>query len=99
MVLVDTEVGLNAHQFLAVNLMHNLTNMAKKRNIHSSIKKTLGFDENMPDKEFKKAWKRKSSSVCKPCWELKYCPYGPFVEQSPLLPSLKNEAIEKNERA
>lgn len=97
MVLVDTEVGLNAHQFLAVNLMHNLTNMAKKRNIRSSIKKTLGFDENMPDKEFKKAWKRKSSLVCKPCWELKYCPYGPFVEQSPLLPSLKNEAIEKNE--
>jgi len=23
-------------------------------------------------------------SVCKPCWELKYCPYGPSVEQSPL---------------
>jgi hypothetical protein len=25
--------------------------------------------------------------VCKPCWELKYCPYGPLVEQSPLLPA------------
>lgn len=23
--------------------------------------------------------------VCKPCWELKYCPYGPLVEQFPLL--------------
>src|SRR5688572_27117364 len=23
-------------------------------------------------------------SVCKPCWELKYCPYGPLVEQFPL---------------
>jgi hypothetical protein len=22
---------------------------------------------------------------CKPCWELKYCPYGPLVETSPLL--------------
>jgi len=23
-------------------------------------------------------------SVCKPCWELKYCPYGPLVELFPL---------------
>lgn len=23
-------------------------------------------------------------AVCKPCWELKYCPYGPLVEQFPL---------------
>ena len=71
--------------------------MAKYKRIHSSIKKALGFEENMPDKEFRKAWKRKSTLVCKPCWELKYCPYGPFVEQSPLLPSLKSEAAEQNE--
>lgn len=25
------------------------------------------------------------SSVCKPCWELHYCPYGPLVEFFPLL--------------
>jgi hypothetical protein len=25
--------------------------------------------------------------VCKPCWELKYCPYGPYVEHFPLSPS------------
>jgi hypothetical protein len=24
--------------------------------------------------------------VCKPCWELKYCPYGPLVEGFPLSP-------------
>jgi hypothetical protein len=24
-----------------------------------------------------------SGSVCKPCWELKYCPYGPLVELFP----------------
>ena len=70
--------------------------MAKKK-IHSSIKKTLGFDENMPDKEFKAAWKRKTSQVCKPCWELKYCPYGPFVEQSPLVGTTKDEAVRHNE--
>jgi hypothetical protein len=23
--------------------------------------------------------------VCKPCWELKYCPYGPLVEYFPLV--------------
>jgi hypothetical protein len=70
--------------------------MAKKQ-IHSSIKVALGFDKDMPDKEFKATWKNKANQVCKPCWELKYCPYGPFVEQSPLLPSLREGAIEHNE--
>lgn len=27
-----------------------------------------------------------AGSVCKPCWELRYCPYGPLVEQFPLSP-------------
>ncbi len=67
------------------------------RKIHPVIKKTLGFDEDISDKEFKKLWKRKTSQVCKPCWELKYCPYGPFVEQSPLLPTTLETAIEHNE--
>ncbi len=30
------------------------------------------------------AWKRRVRAVCKPCWELKYCPYGPLVEEFPL---------------
>ena len=67
------------------------------RKIHPIIKKTLGFEESLTDKEFKKLWKRKSSQVCKPCWELKYCPYGPFVEQSPLLPTNLKDATEHNE--
>jgi HNH endonuclease len=29
-------------------------------------------------------WKRRVKAVCKPCWELKYCPYGALVEQLPL---------------
>lgn len=29
---------------------------------------------------------RLRSPVCKPCWELKYCPYGPLVENFPLYP-------------
>jgi len=31
------------------------------------------------------------------CWELKYCPYGPLVEQSPLLPTERSSAVEHNE--
>jgi hypothetical protein len=31
------------------------------------------------------------SGICKPCWELKYCPYGPYVEHFPLH-STKNDA-------
>ena len=32
---------------------------------------------------FNKEWARRTSQVCKPCWELKYCPYGILVEQFP----------------
>lgn len=28
--------------------------------------------------------KRRVKAICKPCWEIKYCPYGPLVEQFPL---------------
>jgi hypothetical protein len=29
-------------------------------------------------------WKARAKAVCKPCWEIKYCPYGPLVEEFPL---------------
>ena len=29
-------------------------------------------------------WERRVKAVCKPCWELRYCPYGPLVEDFPL---------------
>jgi hypothetical protein len=29
-------------------------------------------------------WKKRVKAVCKPCWEIKYCPYGPLVEEFPL---------------
>lgn len=34
---------------------------------------------------------KKLSSICKPCWELKYCPYGYLVEDFPLPPLLIEE--------
>jgi len=29
-------------------------------------------------------WESRVRAVCKPCWEIKYCPYGPLVEEFPL---------------
>ncbi len=69
--------------------------MKKGKNwIHLSIKQNLGYDENTSDKEFLEDWKKRSSQVCKPCWELKYCPYGPLVEHSPLMPTLRKDMKE-----
>jgi hypothetical protein len=45
-------------------------------------------------KKFEEEWKRRIEHVCKPCWELKYCPYGPLVEQFPLHEEETQKAIE-----
>lgn len=41
--------------------------------------------------------KRVFRARCKPCWELKYCPYGPLVEQFPLPRGTRAQAIEHND--
>src|SRR5208282_1669105 len=64
--------------------------------IHSSIKKTLGYDATDDDAIVLSDWEERKRRVCKPCWELKYCPYGPLVEQSPALPIRRAEAVEHN---
>lgn len=69
----------------------------KRIPIDPNIKRRLGFDPAAPDAEVLKAWKAASSRVCKPCWELRYCPYGPLVENFPLLPPLRAGAIAHNE--
>ena len=33
--------------------------------------------------------------LCKPCWELKYCPFGILIETMPLLPSSEDESGER----
>src|SRR6266699_37289 len=38
----------------------------------------------MPRRKQAKKKPRLKSPVCKPCWELKYCPYGPLVEYFPI---------------
>ncbi len=37
-------------------------------------------------------WEKRVKSVCKPCWEIKYCPYGPLVEQFPLPKDRNNKS-------
>lgn len=39
----------------------------------------------MPEPRKKRKKRTPAGSVCKPCWELKYCPYGQLVEYFPLL--------------
>lgn len=66
----------------------------KSNSIHSAIKERLGYAVDELDAEVLRDWKARLRRVCKPCWELKYCPYGPLVEQSPTLPSLREDAAQ-----
>ncbi|MFH1129020.1 MAG: HNH endonuclease [Candidatus Omnitrophota bacterium] len=65
--------------------------------MHPSIKKSLGYKPNIKEKELLSDWKKRTAELCKPCWELHYCPYGPVVEGFPLLPVLREEAKEHND--
>ena len=67
------------------------------RPVHPSIKKALGLQRAVNGAEVLREWKRRTSTLCKPCWELHYCPYGPVVEDFPLLPPVRSEAEEHNE--
>jgi len=69
----------------------------RKPTIHHSIKKVLGYSPKQDDREVLQDWKERTTRICKPCWELKYCPYGPLVEQSPLLPSERQSIVEHRE--
>lgn len=65
--------------------------------IHPTIKEVFGLDANADDRKLLKACKEATSRACKPCWELKYCPYGPLVEDFPLLPTPLDSAVAHNE--
>jgi hypothetical protein len=65
--------------------------------INRSVKKVLGYPSNASDAEVLTDWRARLKRVCKPCWELKYCPYGPLVEQFPLAPITRAEVEEHND--
>lgn len=64
--------------------------------MNPSIKQSLGYEPDDDEKELLADWKKRTSELCKPCWELHYCPYGPVVEDFPLLPTLRAGAIDHN---
>jgi hypothetical protein len=64
--------------------------------IHKSIRKTLGLSLKTSDEEVISSWKKRTSELCKPCWELKYCPYGPLVEDFPIFPPILKYSIDHN---
>ncbi len=71
--------------------------MRSKKFLHYSIRESLGYKgSKKSDSQILAEWKKRIGSTCKPCWELKYCPYGTLVEQFPLLPVLQDEAREHN---
>ena len=65
--------------------------------MHPSIKERLGYEQDDDEEELLADWKKRTRELCKPCWELHYCPYGPLVEEFPLLPVLKQEAVKHNQ--
>lgn len=38
-------------------------------------------------------WNKRIKAVCKPCWEIKYCPYGSLVEYMPILKATDGKKI------
>ncbi|NOQ67888.1 hypothetical protein GQ568_00415, partial [Patescibacteria group bacterium] len=65
--------------------------------INPFIKHLLGFSSKENDDKVRREWNKRTKNICKPCWELKYCPYGPLVEDFPLLGPTRKEAIEHND--
>ena len=61
------------------------------------MKASLGFGPDADDEVVREEWDKRAKHVCKPCWELKYCPYGPLVEDFPLVPPTKAQAMEHQE--
>lgn len=65
--------------------------------MHFSIKRALGYEDKIKEQMLLFDWRKRTQELCKPCWELHYCPYGPIVEDFPLLPPTRIEAIGHNE--
>jgi len=51
----------------------------------------LGATE-VNETEVRKKYNERLKNIIKPCWELRFCPYGPLVEDFPLSPCLIEES-------
>src|SRR4051794_31072799 len=65
--------------------------MSRRLQLHPMVKESLEDPRNAPSEIVLADWKSRTRRICKPCWELKYCPYGPLVEQFPLPPGTRKE--------
>lgn len=74
-----------------------LERVASREVVPPQIKTLLGYEVDDSDAEVLEDWKARVSEVCKPCWELKYCPYGPLVEDFPLVPPVRASALKHHE--
>lgn len=54
-------------------------------------------DTSQKEIELQKELNSRLKHIVKPCWELKFCPYGPLVEEFPLPPVLLQEHREHNQ--
>ena len=62
--------------------------------LHPALRECLDVPSSVSDEQVIRFWTARSRRYCKPCWELKYCPYGPLVEDFPLLPQSLESALE-----
>jgi hypothetical protein len=62
-----------------------------------SLRRFLGVDHSVSDDEVRANLRRRITQYCKPCWELKYCPYGPLVEDFPLPDLVLSHTLEHQE--
>jgi HNH endonuclease len=65
--------------------------------MHPKIKTLLGYRASDSEAKILTDWKQRTGRLCKPCWELKYCPYGPLVEEFPLPPLTRQAAVEHHQ--
>lgn len=72
-----------------------LKSRSRKNSSSLSRKKSKGNGKPSEFDLFKRRWvQKRNKNICKPCWEINYCPYGPLVEIFPFPPPARNEAID-----
>ncbi len=59
--------------------------------ISERLRNFIANKHKYSDEQISRELKRRLRQICKPCWELKYCPYGPLVEDFPLPPITRSE--------
>ncbi len=63
----------------------------KTQRISQGLRSFLGYSDDKTDASINQDLNKRLRTICKPCWELNYCPYGPLVEDFPLPPLTPEE--------